>query len=184
MSSGEAADFAAGAGATFTASVAAAVGAVAALAGVVAGFVSAGDDVDFVSTVLPIAGVAATDGTAFVAAGEITGTIGAALDTGAFLSVTASGAFGGPAQPEINSANNVAVRPGTIIEIILVQDISSPICIKQCQVDIIGGNLRPNFRAPNMIVNSKYPPAKPWALGCEPLKAAWRKFKWVNVNCF
>ena len=157
MSSGEAADFAAGAGATFTDSVAAAVGAVTDLAGVVAGLaadvtavVGAGEDEDFVSTVLPIAGVAATDGAAFVAAGEIAGTSGAALDTGAFLSVTASGAFGGPAQPEINSAINVAVRPGTSIEIILVQDISSPIRIKQCQVDIIGGNLRPNFRAPNI----------------------------------
>ena len=158
MSSGGAADVAAVAGAAFAGCVAAVIGAVAGLTGVAAGFVGAGDDVDFVSTVLPIAGVASTDGAAFVAVGEIAGTSGAALDTGAalgtgaFVSVTATGAFGGPAQPVINSAHNVAARPGTRIRIIFVQDIPSPIRIKQCQADIIGGNARPKIRASNLRV--------------------------------
>ncbi|MCY7388319.1 MAG: hypothetical protein LH481_09690 [Burkholderiales bacterium] len=114
-------------------------GTVAGLPGDVTGFVGTGDDVDFVSTVLATTGVAATGGAAVVAVAEMAGAsgaalvAGAALGMGAIVSVTATGAFGGPAQPEINSADNVAVRPGTGIENIFVQDISSPISVKQNQ---------------------------------------------------
>ena len=138
MSSGAAADFAAGASAAFTDCVAAVVGAGAALAGTAAGlaadviaFVGKGDDGEFVSSGLAIAGVAATAGAVVVAVGGMAAAggaslgIGAALATGAFRSVTAIGAFGGPPQPEISSAKNVAARPGTGIENIFVKDISA-----------------------------------------------------------
>jgi len=112
-------------------------GAAAGLAGGVAAFVGAGEEDNFVSTLLPIAGVAATEGAVFAAVGGMAGVGGAALGNravlgcGAFLSVTTAGAFSGPAQPETNSANNVAVRAGTRVENIFVQDIFSPIGIKQ-----------------------------------------------------
>jgi len=149
MSSGEAggADLAAVAGAAFAVCVVAAavgVGAVAALggaaadlAGDVATFVGTGVAEDFVSTLLAIAGVAATEGDVFVAVGEMALTGGAldgseaALGSGAFLSVAATGAAGGPAQPETNSANIVAVRPGTSVENIFLKYISSPISVKE-----------------------------------------------------
>ena len=134
-----------GAGVTFTAGAVAAGGA-AGFAGAAAGLavggvvatatattvVGAGDDEDFVSTALPIAGAESTEGAAFVAMGEMAGASGASLASGAalgngaglgagaFLSVTATGAFGGPAQPEINSAKKLAVTQGTCIQNVFV----------------------------------------------------------------
>ena len=130
MSSVEAADFATGAGAAVADCAAAVVlGAVVTLAGAVAGFatgatavVGAGDDEDFVSTALATTGVAGTDRAAVVAVAAMAGasgaalTAGAALGIGALASVIATGAFDGAAQPEINSAKNVAISPATGIE--------------------------------------------------------------------
>ena len=149
MSSGGTAGLVTGAGVTFTAGAVAAGGA-AGFAGAAAGLavggvvaaatatatattvVGAGDDEDFVSTALPIAGAESTEGAAFVAMGEMAGASGASLASGAalgngaglgagaFLSVTATGAFGGPAQPEINSAKKLAVTQGTCIQNVFV----------------------------------------------------------------
>jgi len=185
------ADLAACAGATFAVCVAALVvgvaaaaaaaaalgGAAAGLAGGVAAFVGAGEEDDFVSTLLPIAGVAATEGAVFVAVGGMAGAGGAALGNraalgcGAFLSVTTAGAVSGPAQPEIKIANNVAVRPGTIVENIFVQYISSPLSIRQFHRNIIGVNMcreseETNWMVPQLpanrqiqrLTNSESPP--------------------------
>ena len=152
MSSGEAADFAAGAGAAVADCVAAVVfGAVATLAGAVAGFatgatavVGAWDDEDFVSTALATTGVAGTDRATVVAVAGASGaalTAGAALGIGALASVNVTGAFDGAAQPEINSAKNVAISPATGIENIFLQGIFGPISNQQCLADIIGGKL-------------------------------------------
>lgn len=162
MSSGAAAGFVTGAGEAGFAGWMAATGGTAGFAGAVAGLVVGGAAVAttaatavaaagggtkgvLASTVLLIAG-ASTGGVSCIGDPAAVVAAGSAVGGAVLGSFTANGVLGGPAQAEIHTAKNtIASRGGGILNT-LVRDISSPIKVKQGQVIIICGNLRPRVQ--------------------------------------
>lgn len=167
MSSGAAAGFVAGAGAGFAGWLAGTGGA-AGFAGAVAVLVAGGAAVVatattatatatavaaagggakgvMASTLLLIAGVS-MGGESGIGDPAVMVSAGSTVAGAVLGSFTANGALGGPAQAEIHSAKNAIASCGGGIQNTLVRDISSPIKVKQRQVNIICGNLRPRVR--------------------------------------